>query len=184
MNDIENTAEDADVPNNKSAVALRLEKARLVKAEKKEKELAAIEAQKAKSENIVNEDKPRVSRRKSMELSGPLTFREDLMDPNFKYRWVLDDGWKLSQRVSYGYEFVLDPDGAFAAIDLAIDSTKFGSVVGRSAGGDKMMYLMRIPLDEYNLAQQEKVEENNRRLTAKPDTKEIYEKQFDVKRDT
>lgn len=176
MSDIEKTAEDA---TSKSAVALRLEKARLAKALKKEKELADTTVS-TKSETST---KPRVSRRKSMEQDGPLSVREDLLDPNFKYRWVLDQDWKLSQKKGYGYDHVIDIDGTFASMDLVITSSKFGSVVGRQSGQGKMIYLMRIPLDEYLLQQEEKLEENNVRTHAKHEGTDIYEKQFDIKSD-
>lgn len=175
MSDLENNSNNSE----KSAVALRLEKARQAKAEKKAKEEATKEVE-SQSETL--QSKVRQRRRKSMKHRGPLAVPEDVLDPNFQYRWVEDgENWNMSEKKELGYEFITDTDGRFAESDMVIKSAKFGNVVGRPSGNGTTQYLMKIPKDEYIEAKKLEREEASR-VNDKPEEKGIYQKTFDIER--
>lgn len=179
-NKIETTEDVEDT--KKTAVALRLEKARQALANKRAKEDAAKEA--TKHSELVKE-KAKVRGRKRLSHRGPLSVPTEHLENNkYMYRWVEDAGWNLGEKQELGYEFVQDADDKFRDRSMVIEHAKFGNIVGRPAdrGGKYSQYLMRIDKDLYDDAKaQEKTEreervENTRR--ANRSQRDFYEKKF------
>lgn len=169
--DLEKDAKEAAEESKKTALALRLEKARQAKAEKKAKEAELSET---------GTNAPKKKRRRAMKSRGPLSVPEDKLDPNYHYRFVQDTGWNMSEKRELGYEFVEDTTGSFEESDMLIKGSKFGNVVGRISDHEgHIQYLMRMPKDEFLEAKEDERLEREKTLNAKPSDKDIYEKQFD-----
>lgn len=168
--DLDKEAIEAAEQAKKTAIALRLEKARQAKAEKKAKE----------AESETGTDKPKKKRRRSMSKRGPLSVPEDKLDPNYHYRFVEDSGWNMSDKRELGYEFVEDSTGSFEESDMVMKGSKFGNVVGRTSDhAGHVTYLMRMPKDEFLEAKEDERLEREKAMNAKPSEKGIYQKQFD-----
>lgn len=76
-------------------------------------------------------------------------------EPGFEYRIVNDDGDRISQFEEMGYEVVKDSNIKVGDRRIA-NPTKEGSPVQVSVGGGQKAFLMRIPKEWYDEAQNDK----------------------------
>ncbi len=156
-----------DSGKSKLSRAESLAKAREAKAEKKKEETKEVESRDP-SKKDRKKAEMLVRRRKSMMALGPLAIPEDMLDPTLHYYWALDEGWQMGIMKQLGYDFVQDPDGSFERSDMVIRSAKFGSVVGRVADAKgTMQFLMAMPQEDWELAQEIEREEHNDKVSQK-----------------
>lgn len=102
-------------------------------------------------EKIVKPPKGRVSRQS---LTRKNKFRIEDQDPNYHYRMVNDIDDRIEDLIGLGYELV---DKKVSTGDTEVDkASSMGATTARHVGNGIKAYLMRIPKEEYELAQAEK----------------------------
>lgn len=69
-------------------------------------------------------------------------------DPNYVYRWVLDENNRIERFNTGGYEVVIGEHEI--GQDVVNSGSQIGSAVTKYAGGGKTLVLMRIPKDWYD----------------------------------
>ena len=80
-------------------------------------------------------------------------------DPNYVYRWVLDDNNRIERYKQGGYEVVVDP--LKVGQESVNSGTQLGSEVTKYAGQGKTLVLMRLSKEWYDADQAAKQEAVN-----------------------
>lgn len=69
-------------------------------------------------------------------------------DPNYVYRWVVDENNRIERFKAGGYETVVDQ--LKVGEESVASGSQLGSAVTKYAGGGKTLVLMRIPTEWYD----------------------------------